>query len=163
MLKQLVEVAEKEDCAVSAVQATRERRLSFFGAIGGTPHENRSDLYRVNNVLEKPTPTAAEQQLYVPGLRSGFYLCLFGMHVLTPQVLDILEDLLKQKQDQSVCLSDALQVLCEREQFLAMAVEGSRYNIGIKYGIFYAQLAHALNGRDRDEVLSELVSSLAIQ
>ena len=32
----------------------------------------------------EPTPSVAEQQLTVPGLRAGFYLCFFGVHVLTP-------------------------------------------------------------------------------
>ena len=43
-------------------------------------------------VLEKPTPTEAEQRLIVPGLRAGHYLCFFGMHVLTPTVMDLLEE-----------------------------------------------------------------------
>ncbi len=33
--QQLVEVAAAEDCAVSAVQATRETMLPYFGAVGG--------------------------------------------------------------------------------------------------------------------------------
>ena len=42
--------------------------------------------------MEKPTPTAAEQELMVPGLKLGHYLCFFGMHVLTPGVMDLLEE-----------------------------------------------------------------------
>ena len=160
--KQLVDIATRENCSVSAVQATRESRLSYFGAIGGIPHEGHNDLYRVNCVLEKPTPTEAEQRLSVPGLRNGFYLCMFGMHVLSPRVIAILEDLLNEGKP-NVCLSHALEVLAQREQFLALATQGSRYNIGIKYGIFYAQLAHALSGKDRDQVLTELVTELADQ
>ena len=47
-------------------------------------------LYQVDTVLEKPTPTEAEQKIDVPGLRSGYYLGFFGMHVLTPAVQRIL-------------------------------------------------------------------------
>ena len=47
-------------------------------------------LYEVETVIEKPTPTEAEQKLVVPGLRAGNYLCFFGMHVLTPSVMEIL-------------------------------------------------------------------------
>ena len=50
-------------------------------------------LYQVETVLEKPTPTEAEQKLDVPGLRAGYYLCFFGMHVLTPAVQRILGEL----------------------------------------------------------------------
>src|SRR5580704_16781538 len=86
--RQLVEVAGAEACAVSAVQATHESKLPYYGAVGGRLAENRKGLYLVSEVLEKPTPTVAEQRLIVPGLRAGNYLCFFGMHVLTPAVMD---------------------------------------------------------------------------
>jgi len=50
-------------------------------------------LYEIEKVLEKPTPTLAEEELIVPGLRAGHYLCFFGMHVLTPTVFELLESL----------------------------------------------------------------------
>src|SRR5919112_874830 len=92
--QQLVKVAEAEDCSVSAVQATRENVLPFYGTVGG--HRVRggsvANLYDVETVVEKPTPTEAEQKLIVPGLRAGHYLCFFGIHVLTPVVMEILND-----------------------------------------------------------------------
>jgi UTP--glucose-1-phosphate uridylyltransferase len=38
---------------------------------------------------------------------------------------------------------------------------GRRYDLGARYGVLTAQLALALNGRDRDEVLSHLLELLA--
>ena len=38
---------------------------------------------------------------------------------------------------------------------------GRRYDIGVRYGLLTAQLALALSGRDRDDVLSQLVELLA--
>jgi len=40
---------------------------------------------------------------------------------------------------------------------------GLRYDVGVKYGLLIAQLALALSGRDRDEVLSRLVELLALR
>ena len=88
--EQLLEVAMAEACAVSAVQASRETLLPYFGAVGGRRVPGRQDLYTVEDVIEKPTPTEAEQRLLVPGLRAGHYLCFFGMHVLTPALMAIL-------------------------------------------------------------------------
>src|SRR5262249_12454510 len=88
--QRLVELAEAEACSVSGVQPTRESLLPRFGAVAGRRVAGRSGLYRVETVIEKPTPTEAEQRLLVPGLRAGYYLCFFGMHVLTPRVMDIL-------------------------------------------------------------------------
>ena len=159
--QQLVEVASRERCPVSAVQATRENMLPYYGTIGGRRVEGRSDLYLVENVLEKPTPTEAEQRLLVPGLRAGRYLCLFGMHVLSPAVLQILAEMVGRAHGRSVALSPALQQLATRERYLAMELNGTRYNIGVKYGLLTAQLALALNGAEREEVLARLLELLA--
>ena len=60
--QRLVELAEAEECSVSAVQPTRESLLPHFGTVGGRRVAGRSDLYRVETVIEKPTPTEAEQR-----------------------------------------------------------------------------------------------------
>ncbi|MEZ6134040.1 MAG: UTP--glucose-1-phosphate uridylyltransferase [Pirellulaceae bacterium] len=159
---QLIEVAEREQCAVSAIQATRENQLSYFGAIGGAPVPRKNGLYEVNTVLEKPTPTEAEQRLIVAGQRAGHYLCLFGMHVLTPTVLDLIEAAIDElSEGEHANLSDALNRLAGTQRYLASELNGVRYNIGEKYGLLIAQLAIALNGEERDRVLTELVELLA--
>lgn len=160
--RQLVDLAAAENCSVSAVQPTRESLLSYFGTIGGTRIAQRSKLYDVTCVLEKPTPTLAEQELVVAGLRSGYYLCLFGMHVLTPTVMELLADsIANSPKGANPPLSSALSSLAQRERYLALEVDGSRYNIGIRYGLLKAQLALAISGRDRDQILTELVELLA--
>ena len=159
---QLIEVAEREQCSVSAIQATRENNLALYGAVGGTPVPRKAGLFSVSKVLEKPTPTVAEQQLIIAGQRAGYYLCLFGMHVLTPHVLDVLQENVSQLEDgESANLSDALNQLAQSQQYLATVLNGERYNIGQKYGLLLAQLAIALSGEDRDNVLTELVELVA--
>ena len=141
---------------------TRENMLPYFGTIGGRLVAKTDNLYEVESVLEKPTPTEAEQSLIVPGLRAGHYLCMFGMHVLTPAVMDILAELDGNSQrGGKIQLSDALNKLTDRERYLALLVRGKRYDIGVKYGLLYAQLALALAGEERDEILAQLVELLA--
>lgn len=162
--QQLVEVAAAENCAVSAVQATHESKLPHYGAVGGKLVPGRKGLYEISQVLEKPTPTEAEQKLVVPGLRAGHYLCFFGMHVLTPAVFALLdEEVQRAGRSGGVHLSTALARLAGRERYLAAELAGRRYDIGLKYGLLTAQLAIALAGRDRDEVLTGLVELLAVK
>ena len=159
---QLIEVAGKESCSVSAVHATRENLLPYFGTVGVQRLPGRRNLFRVENVVEKPTPTDAEQRLIVPGLRAGYYLCFFGMHVLTATVMDILGHLIGERGASGrVTLSDALALLARREQYLALETADWRYDVGVKYGLMNAQLALALSGKERDEVLSVLLELLA--
>jgi UTP--glucose-1-phosphate uridylyltransferase len=160
--RQLVQVAESQACSVSGVQPTRENVLTYYGTVGGRRVPGENHLYEVENVVEKPTPTEAEQSLIVPGLRAGYYLCFFGMHVLTPVVMDLLgEDAARAREGKPVQLSPALARLAGKERYLAMEVQGLRYNIGVRYGLLHAQLALALDGNDRDEILAQIVELLA--
>lgn len=89
------------------------------------------------------------------------------MHVLTPTLFSILEPLIAQlsqsvSQRTSVTLSEALNELAHREQYLALEQQhDTRYDVGVKYGLLTAQIALAMNGQDRDEVLTTLLTLLA--
>jgi UTP--glucose-1-phosphate uridylyltransferase len=152
-VQHLVELAAAEACSVSGVQRTRESLLPRFGTVSGQPVAGKAGVYRVDTVIEKPTPTEAEQRLMVPGMRSGQYLCFFGVHVLTPTVMGLLS--------RHTSLSGALDELSRQEQYLALEDDGRRYDLGAPYGLLIAQMALALNGRDRAFVLSQLVELLA--
>ena len=160
--KQLISVARSESCAVSAVQATHESKLPLYGAVGGRLEAGRRGLYQVSEILEKPSPTEAEQRLIVPGLRAGHYLCFFGMHVLPPAIITLLgEEIAAANGKWKVHLTNSLAKLAGRERYLALELQGRRYDIGLKYGLLTAQLALALSGKDRDEVLTGLADMLA--
>lgn len=160
--KQLVDVAEAENCSVSAVQSTREFNLPYYGTIGGQRLADKKNIYRIEEVVEKPTPTEAEQRLVVPGLRAGSYLCFFGMHVFTPLLIDILTHRFEiSEHEPPRYLSQVLSELAKQEKYLACEVAGNRYEIAAKYGLFNAQLALAMEGNDRNEILSTILDSLA--
>lgn len=160
-VQQLVEAAQAQDCAaLSGVQPTRETLLNRFGAVGGQRVKGTPDLYAVERVVEKPTPTEAEQSLIVPGLRAGYYLCFFGIHILPASVMDLLDQDLK-GHGGGLPLSPVLAQLAARERYLALEIQGQRYAIDARYGLLTAQLALALSGPDRDEVLASLCELLA--
>ena len=162
--QQVVEQARAEGCAVSAVQPTREHMLPLYGTVGGARVPRRPGVYQIERVIEKPTPSEAEQKLLVPGLRAGYYLCLFGIHVFTPAVMDLLaEAVARSDGTEPVQLSPVLDQHARRERYLALEVQGTRYNIGIRYGLLMAQLAFALGGADRENVLAQLVELLALR
>jgi len=111
----LIEVFRQEGSSVSAVQPTRESLLPYFGAVAGAPKVGKSalPLYSIDTVVEKPTPTEAEQRLIVPSLRAGHYLCFFGLHVFTPTLMQILKEGFDSGNPPAT-LSDALQTLASR-------------------------------------------------
>jgi UTP--glucose-1-phosphate uridylyltransferase len=159
--RQLLETAEAAACAVSAVQATHESQLQYYGTVGGTLVTGQKRLYQIDQVIEKPTPTVAEQTCVVPGLRSGQYLCFFGMHVLTPTVFSLLAEDASSSAGQRLQLSPALSRLAQREEYLAVELDGRRADLEGRFGVLRAQLALGLNGAARQEVLALVAEELA--
>lgn len=85
------------------------------------------------------------------------------MHVLTPTVQRFLAELLENSagREQTIHLRAALAQVAEHERYLAVELAGRRYDFGLKFGLLTAQLALALEGCDRDEVLRGIVELLA--
>lgn len=159
--EQLIQVASAEACSVSAVQRTRESLLKYYGTYGVKPVPGRGHLYVIEKFFEKPPITVAEQELLVPGLRAGFYLCSFGMHVFTSSVLRTLARLRAAAPAEPLALTPALSELAAQEKYLACELDGQRYNFGQKYGFLTSQLALSLAGRDREDVLAQLLELVA--
>jgi UTP--glucose-1-phosphate uridylyltransferase len=160
--RQLLELAGAENCAVSAVQATREHLINQYGTLTGRRLPQTPDVYAIDEIIEKPNPTQAELRLQVPGLRAGHYLCFFGMHVLTPSVFDLLDDLVSRNVRElgQIQLTTALNVLARQERYLALETRGSRFNLGVKYGVVEAQIALAMGGVDRELILALLLEAI---
>jgi len=152
---QLIELAEQEKCSVSAVNPTREHLVRHYGTLTGE-YINSIDAYKITRIMEKPSATTAETELQTLGMRNGYYLCFFGMHVLTSNIFDIIE---KTKKSNSF-ITPALQILADNSKYFAKNINGNRYNIGIKYGLLNAQIALALSGIERDEALYLLSDTL---
>lgn len=161
--RQLIDLAAAEACAVSAVQATREHLIHQYGTLAGRRLPQRSDVYAIDEIIEKPNPTLAELKLQVPGLRAGHYLCFFGMHVLTPSVFDLLDELVRDdvREHGSIQLTTALDRLARREKYLALETRGARFNLGVKFGSVEAQIALAMAGVDRDRILAVMLEAAA--
>jgi UTP--glucose-1-phosphate uridylyltransferase len=155
--RHLTEIAKKYECSVSAVTPTRESLIPNYGTIGGKRIPQTNDLYSIEKVIEKPTPTIAEQKLIIPGLRAGHYLCFFGMHVLSSKIMSLLELDLEKAEGNKIGLSNSLNLLATKEQYLALEKNDWRFDMGTRYGLLKAQLALALSGNDRDQVMSELL------
>lgn len=159
---QLMLLAEHQEGAISGVQPTHESQLQFYGTVAATLVAGTQDTYEVSRIHEKPTPTQAEQSLIVPGLRTGHYLCFFGMHILPGRAMTHLtESLSSLAPNDTLGLTDTLNHLAESGQYHALKIDGQRFNLGQRYGLLRAQLAFSLAGKHRDEVMSLIIELLA--
>ncbi|SDM13116.1 UTP--glucose-1-phosphate uridylyltransferase [Catalinimonas alkaloidigena] len=157
---QLVELAMQEACAVSAVNPTIEHQITRYGTLTGKQLPQVKGVYQIEKIIEKPSLSIAELELQTPGLRAGYYLCFFGMHVLTPTVFALLEkQVLAGGND--IMLTPALQELAASEKYLALEVKGNRYDLSRRKGLLRAQLALGLAGEAHAETLATMVELLA--
>jgi len=159
-VRQLLDIVSKASGPVSAVQPTHESKLPFYGTVAASPVGGVQGLYKVSHMIEKPTPTIAEQELIVPGLRSGNYLCFFGMHVLTAPVVEHLDQSFTGEGD--LPLTPSLAAAARGEKYLACEIKGLRFNIEEPYGLLRAQLGMALSGEGRDEVMGAMIELIAV-
>ena len=161
-VKQLLKVAAGQNCQVSSVQTTHESKLHLYGTVGAARIPGNDSMYEVHNIIEKPTPTLAEQELIIPGLRHGTYLCFFGVHILSAKVMQLLDTAVSTlSPGETLGLSPTLAKMAGSEKYLATQIDGTRFNLGERYGLLRAQVALALAGPHRDEVLTSFIELLA--
>jgi UTP--glucose-1-phosphate uridylyltransferase len=158
---QIIDLATRENCAVSAVNPTPEHEINKYGTLTGKALLNHQGVYEVDRIIEKPSVSIAELELLTPGLRTGYYLCFFGMHVLTPAIFSVLEEHQFKSQELGYLLTPALQELSEKDKYLALEVKGRRFDLGKKFGLLEAQLALGVAGQEKDRILTRLVNTLA--
>ncbi len=161
--EQVLRLATQQECAVAAVHPTREHLVGRYGTLFGKRVPEHPGVYQIEKIIEKPSLSVAELELITPGLRAGFYLCFFGMHVLPHTLFTLLEKQISRKEraNGEFQLTPALQDLARQEKYLALEVQGSRYDIGAKFGLLQAQIALAMAGRDSEQVLTTIVELLA--
>jgi len=157
---QLVQLAIQEQCSVSAVNPTIEHQITKYGTLTGKQVVGQSGVYNIEKIIEKPALNTAELHLQTPGLRMGYYLCFFGMHVLTPIIFNFLEKQIENN-NSPILLTPALQELAETEKYLAVEMKGNRYDLSGRTGLLKAQIALGLAGEAKAETLSTLVEMLA--
>ena len=162
--EQVMDTYAVTQCAVSAVQQTPDDHLHLFGTVKG----NRLGLgdppiFDVEKIVEKPSIDYAAEYLQTPGVKRGYYLCFFGMHVFPPSLFDCLErhitDNIREKGE--IQLTSSQELLRSQERYVAVETSGERLDMGVPLGYIETQMALALNGVGRTEVLSTLLRQVA--
>ena len=158
--KQLIDLAEIENCSVSAVNPTPEYFVNKYGTLTGKSLLNKHGVYQINKILEKPSITQAELELQTPGLKAGYYLCFFGMSVFTQVLFDLLGEEVKRLRGEQVLLTPSLQKLANTEKYLAYEIKGNRYDTSKKLGLMQAQIALGLSSNMKDEIMGMIIETV---
>ncbi|HEV8681503.1 MAG TPA: UTP--glucose-1-phosphate uridylyltransferase GalU [Actinomycetota bacterium] len=144
LLQQMIDVYDRYGRSVVAVQEVRREEISLYGAVEVEFVEDH--LYRVVDIVEKPSPDAAPSNLAV-----------IGRYILTPEVFDALRETPPDANGE-VQLTDAIRLLAQEQAVYAWEYEGPRYDIGKKLDYLRATVELAA---EREDIGKEFKQFLA--
>ncbi len=129
-LAQLIHIYKKRKGAVLGVQEIPRQEVNRYGIISA--RRMGGGLHRVDDLVEKPSPTDAPSNLAV-----------IGRYVLPPEIFPILRKTQPGKNGE-IQLTDALRQLVKQAPMFAHEVEGHRHDAGDKLGFLIATVEFAL-------------------
>lgn len=118
VLTQMVEVYEKYQCSIVAIEEIPMDKTDKYGVIAGNLVDGTDDTYRVTDMVEKPDPKDAPTNM-----------AIIGRYILTPDIFDILRDT-KPGKGGEIQITDALLEQAKQGKVIAYKFKGKRFDCG---------------------------------
>lgn len=141
--QQLIDIYEQYRHTIVAVESVPKENVSRFGIVGGKQVSDA--LWSLTELVEKPSIDKTPSDL-----------ALAGRYILTPKIFKAIEDTPPDKNNE-IQLTDALQLMVQREDIYAYAIEGKRYDIGNKLDYLKTIVEIALK---KDDISEEFLTFL---
>lgn len=145
-LKQLIDVYNDVHSSVIAVREVPEKDVFKYGILDSV--SERSGLYRIRDLVEKPVPEKAPSRL-----------AIMGRYIIEPRIFSILAEA-GPGAGGEIQLTDALKVLCKEQAVYGLAFQGRRYDVGDKLGYLQATVEFALARPDLAHGFREYLKSI---
>ena len=151
-MRQLLDVFDRYDGPVIAVERVPRERIHQYGVIAARPLRGGQggNIYEITDLVEKPKAEDAPSDL-----------AIIGRYVLTPDVFELLADTTPDRRGE-IQLTDALRRLRERRPMYAVEFEGKRYDTGDKLGFLKATVEFALARPDLADAFRAYLKSLPL-
>ncbi len=142
-IKQMMDVYEKHQASVLALQKVEPDQVSRYGIVKVSKSDGR--IHEVVDMVEKPEAGKAPSNL-----------AILGRYVLKPSIFAILETT-REGVGGEIQLTDALRTMAQHEKVLGLEFEGTYYDVGTVGGFLKTSIAFALERPGlRDELLNYL-------
>ena len=146
VMKQMVEVYEREGNSILAVLHVPRESTRQYGIVASSPY--MQNLEFVNTIVEKPLPEEAPSNMAV-----------VGRYVLNASIFDHLAGLGKGSGGE-IQLTDGIAALMKQEKVLAYRYHGRRYDCGSKIGYLKATVAMGLKHPEVMKEFNAFISEL---
>lgn len=143
-----------EGGSVTALVPVGPEQLPRFGVVRGRLADGDARRIAAEGFIEKPDEATARARCRIKGLPPDTYLAHFGMHAFSPRIFDVLDEMVRagRRDGGEFQLTTAQDILCARESYAGLVMDGTHYDIGTPTGMLEAQLALALAGRLRQDI-----------
>ena len=118
ILSQMIDVYEKYQCSIVAIEEVPLDQTNKYGIIAGNPVDGTDDIYRVTDMVEKPDPKDAPTNM-----------AIIGRYILTPDIFDILRNT-KPGKGGEIQITDALLEQAKQAKVIAYKFDGQRFDCG---------------------------------
>jgi UTP--glucose-1-phosphate uridylyltransferase len=120
--------------SVSAVSRIGPSELKGYGTIAGVRRKDQPRLIDVSLIIEKPDVATARRQLRVNRLPKDVFLGWFGLHLLSPSIYEVLEQMIRDdvRDHGEFQLTRAQELQRQREGYLALQMtQAKRFDFGL--------------------------------
>jgi len=147
-LKQMLRIFERTKGSIIGVERVSKEQIPAYGIVEPKPLEPR--LSQVLRLVEKPSIEEAPSNIGI-----------VGRYILTPEIFECLEQVPPGKKGE-IQLTDALQMLLQRQSVYAYEFEGTRYDAGTPLGLIKASVEFALKRQDIGPALRQYLRDLLL-
>jgi len=149
-LRQMVDVFSQMGGPVLAIEEVPHESVSAYGIIDA--EEIRPEVYRIRDMVEKPSRDEAPSNL-----------AIIGRYVLTPDIFPELEATAREKdRTGEIQLTNGLRRLLKKRPIYGCRIDGVRHDTGNKLGFLKAVVYFALRRADLAEPFKEYLRSVGV-
>ncbi len=135
-MRQMIDVFEQHQDPVIAVHRVPRDEISAYGVIDGEPQPENDRVFRLRDMVEKPSAADAPSDL-----------AIIGRYILTPDIFDALEQTPVDSKGE-IQLTNGLRRLAATRSLWGYRFEGIRHDAGDKLGFLKATVEFALKRPD---------------
>ena len=126
VISQMIKIYDKYKCSIVAIQEVHPSHISKYGVIDGDLIDNSEDIYRVTDMVEKPSEENAPSNM-----------AIIGRYILTPDIFNILKKI-KPDKGKEIQITDALLQQAKQGKVIAYKFKGERFDCGSVEGYVQA-------------------------
>ena len=118
VMKQMIEVFNKYQCSVVAIEDVPKEDTNKYGIISGHLIDGSNDTFRVTDMIEKPDPKDTPSNM-----------AIVGRYILTPDIFEIIKTVKPDKSGE-IQITDALLSQAKQGKVIAYKFKGLRFDCG---------------------------------